>query len=365
MKTNNSLPETARKLWNRRGLILRTCAIGIAAGLIVGLGTPKEYTAGIFIVPESSRRNASSGMAALSGMVGGDGGPSSATERDAIYSALYPAIIHSTPFLVRLFDVKVREQKDGAETTLSRYLRERQKRPWWNAVTSAPSRLAGWVATLLGGTPDEVSKKGRKENGMDIFRLSPEEAGMAGAIASRIGVAVDEGGSSRRRITLTVTMQDPLVAATVADTVLAHLKEYVTDYRTAKARRMLEYAENIRREAQAEYYAAQERQTRYADANRNPAMLTSRAELVRLRNEVNLALTAYNQAELQVQVAEAKVKRMIPVLAVIQPATVPLTPSSPRKVLILAVCVLLAGAGSAAWVLFGKEFWEKTGKRKY
>ncbi len=350
MKTNNTLPETVRKLWNGRKLILRACAIGAVAGAIIGLGTPKEYTAGIYIVPESSRRSTSSGMAALSGMVEGDGSLSSATERDALYSALYPAIIHSTPFLVRLFDVKVRKQKDGTETTLSRYLRERQKRPWWNAVTSAPSRLIGWGMSLFREKPETD----KTELQTDIFRLTREEAGMAGAIASRVGVEVDESGR-RRRITLTVTMQDPLIAATVADTILAHLKEYVTEYRTAKARRMLEYTEKLRKEAQTEYYEAQEKYTRYADANRNLAMLTSRAELARLQNEMNLALTTYNQTELQVQVAEAKVKRMIPVLAVIQPAIVPLTPSKPRKMLILVGYVLLAGAGGVGWVLLRKD----------
>ena len=47
-------------------------------------------------------------------------------------------------------------------------------------------------------------------------------------------------------------MQDPQVAATVADTVQARLKEYITEYRTSKARRLLEYAEKLRKEAREE-----------------------------------------------------------------------------------------------------------------
>ena len=45
-------------------------------------------------------------------------------------------------------------------------------------------------------------------------------------------------------------MQDPQVAAIVVDTILEHLKEYVTEYRTSKSRRMLEYTEKLRKEAQ-------------------------------------------------------------------------------------------------------------------
>lgn len=351
--SNNNIAwlELFRKVFASRKLIIAACGIGAIVGIIIASGIPKEYTASIFIVPESSRRSASPGISALNDMAGTGANSSSAIERDAIYSVFYPDIIHSTPFLVRLFDVEVRGQKDSTAMPLSRYLKERQKRPWWSAITSAPSRLMGWGMSLF----KEKPKASKKKSKIDIFQLTREEAGMAGAIASRIGVDVNEKKGSRRRVILSVTMQDPLVAVTVADTVLQHLKEYVTDYRTAKSRRMLEYTEKRRKEAQAEYYAAQEKYTRYADANRSLAMLTSRAELTRLRNEMNLALATYNQTELQVQAAEAKVKKMIPVLAVIQPAITPLTPSKPRKMMIIAGYILLSGAGSIAWVLFGKD----------
>lgn len=89
------------------------------------------------------------------------------------------------------------------------------------------------------------------------FQLTREEAAIAGIISSRTSVGIDETGR-RRKITLSVTMQDPQVAAIVVDTILEHLKEYVTEYRTSKSRRMLEYTEKLRKEAQAEYYKAQE-----------------------------------------------------------------------------------------------------------
>ena len=159
-------------------------------------------------------------------------------------------------------------------------------------------------------------------------------------------------------------MQDPLVAATVADTVRAHLKEYVTAYRTNKARKILEYNQKLCEEAQTEYYATQDRYTRYADANRNLAMLTSRVELSRLQSEMNLAYSTYNQMKLQVQSAEARVEKVTLVYSVIQPVTVPLTPSKPNKVLILAGCILLSGAGSIGWVLFVKDFIREIKKKR-
>ena len=345
-------PEVIRKVWTFRKLIFKACGIGAVIGMIVVLGTPEEYTASTLIVPERTRRSSSSGISALVDRADIDIGTSSATtERDAIYPSLYPSIVNSTPFLIQLFDIKVHEQKDSTTIPLSRYLKERQKRPWWSVITSAPSKLIGWTISLFSEKPEVVKKKSK----IDIFRLTREEASMAGAISSRINIGVDK---KKRTITIFVTMQDPLVAAMVADTVRARLKEYITEYRTSKARRLLEYTEKLRKEAQTEYYEAQKKYTRYADINQGLVKLTSRAERARLRNEMDLAQATYNQTEQQVQIAKAKVEKETPVYAVIQPVQVPLSPSKPRKMVILAGCIFLAGAGSISWLLFAKDFVE-------
>lgn len=343
------LLELAEKVWNSRKLILKVCGIGTLIGLIIGLSTPKEYTASTLIAPEGYRKSSSSGMSALADMADIDISSSTTTERDAIYPSLYPSIVNSTPFLIRLFNIKIHEQRDSTTRTLSQYLKEHQKKPWWSTITSAPFRLIGWTTSLF-SEKEEVDKT---KHTLDPFRLTREEAGMAGTIASRINIEVDK---KKRTITIFVTMQDPLVAAVVADTVRAHLKEYVTEYRTAKARKILEYAENLRQEAQVEYNRAQEKYTRYADANQGLVKSTSLAELARLKNEMNLAQAMYNQTEQQVQAAITKVEKVRPVYAVIQPVQVPLAPSKPRKMIIIVGCILVSCAGSIGWVLFAKDF---------
>ena len=53
--------------------------------------------------------------------------------------------------------------------------------------------------------------------------------------------------------------------------------------------------------------------------------------------------------------AKAKVQQTTPVYTVVQPATVPLRPSKPSKVLILVGFVFLAVVAASAWILFGKD----------
>ena len=76
-------------------------------------------------------------------------------------------------------------------------------------------------------------------------------------------------------------------------------------------------------------------------------------------NEMNLAYQVYSNVATQLQLAKAKVQEAKPAFAVVEPATVPLQPSGTSRKMILIGIVFLAFAGTAAWILFGKDFWFK------
>lgn len=91
--------------------------------------------------------------------------------------------------------------------------------------------------------------------------LTKDEAAIADALSKRISVSVDKKTGVT---TLSVTMQDPLISAALTDTVMRRLQNYITDYRTNKARHDLKFAEKLYDEAKANYYAAQQKYARYA-----------------------------------------------------------------------------------------------------
>lgn len=84
-------------------------------------------------------------------------------------------------------------------------------------------------------------------------------------------------------------------------------------------------------------------------------MHSVRTEQERLQNEMSLAYGVYNQVAQQLQMAKAKVQEITPVYTVVQPATVPLKPAKPNKIMILIGFVFLAGVGSVGWILFVKD----------
>lgn len=89
------------------------------------------------------------------------------------------------------------------------------------------------------------------------------------------------------------------------------------------------------------------------DADRSPAeQRRERRQPAqeRLQNEMNLAFNLYNQTAQQLQLARAKVQESTPVYAVVQPASVPVKPSKPSKIILLAGCIFLGGVVSSGWI---------------
>ena len=340
------LLELAARVWAERKLVLKWCGVAVLVGLVVAFSIPKEYTATVTLAPESEQGSASlGGLSALAGMAGinlhnNQGG-------DALNPELYPDIVSSVAFSTELFDVPVQAEEDSLKCTLYEYLDEHQRAPWWSAVTGFPFKCLGWVMSLF----RDEEKEG--ENGkVDPFRLTKEETDIVKALNSRIAVSVDKKTSV---ITLGVTMQDPLIAATLTDTVMSKLQAYITDYRTNKARHDLAFTQKLYDEARAKYYEAQQAYADYVDMNQNVTLRSVQTRQERLQNEMTLAYNLYNQTAQQLQLARAKVQESTPVFTVVQAPTVPLQASKPSKAMILVGFVFLAVVGTVGWILFGRE----------
>lgn len=339
------LIELAQKVWAERKLVFKACGIAVLVALVVAFSIPKEYLTNVTLAPETAEKGASGSVGALAAMAGINLG-SSAGE-DALSPELYPDIVSSTPFLVDLFNIRVRDEEGRIDTTLYAYLKDEQRVPWWSAVISAPFKLLGWTMSLFKDEPESGTGE------LDPFRLTREEADVAKALNGRISVSVDKKTGVT---TLGVTMQDPLISASLTDTVMHCLQNYITDYRTNKARHDLAYIEKLYEEAKADYEDAQQKYAAFVDANQNIILLSYRAEQERLQNEMNLAFQVYTQVSQQLQMAKAKVQEITPVYTVVQPATVPLQAAKPNKIMILIGFVFLAGVGSVGWILFVKDF---------
>lgn len=339
------LLELGMTLWKQRLRLIKWSFIGAVIGLVVAFSIPREYEASATLAPEMmDTKSMGGGLSALASMAGIPTGTSSGA--DAFYPMLYPDVVASVPFLTGLFDVKVttkaKDDKPGQTFTVQQYMEEETSAPWWSVILGLPGKIIG-----LFKSEEEVGP----DHKLDNFQLTFDEYKLVESLSKRVTASVDDKTSV---VTINVKMQDPLVAAVLADTVVSRLQQFITDYRTNKARQDLAYAEKLNAEAKDNYYKVQQHLADYLDRNQGLAFKTAQLTRDRLENEATLTFNLYNQTAQKVQQAQAKVQETTPVCAVISPPTVPVKPAGPRKIIILIGFTFLAFVGCAAWILFGE-----------
>jgi uncharacterized protein involved in exopolysaccharide biosynthesis len=210
-----------------------------------------------------------------------------------------------------------------------------------------PGKIIGWI-------------KGKPKNQQTVignrqpvpFKLTPEESDFTSAMGSCI--KTKQGGSGlANTLVISIEMQDPQVAALLADSVVKCLTHYIIDYRTQKAKTDLKFAEERHAEAETKYISSQRALAAYSDQNKNVIFATAHAEEERLQAEYNLAFNIYNGLSQQLEQAKIKVQENTPVFKIMEPAKVPLEKSKPRTSLILVVMMFLGGLVGVG-IIFGK-----------
>lgn len=106
---------------------------------------------------------------------------------------------------------------------------------------------------LLGeliGTKDTID-----QHKVNPFMLTKEQSRIVKMIDKKVVCDVDK---KTMVISINVTDQDPLICATIADSVQRRLQNFITDYRTKKAKVDLEYSRKLFKEAKARYDKARQ-----------------------------------------------------------------------------------------------------------
>lgn len=340
------LMEYVVKLWCVRNLLIKVACIAAIVGLIIAFTTPRQYTVTVTLAPESTR-SGSSGLSGIASMLG-MGSFSMSASPDALHVMLYPDIVSSTPFILDLMDTPVKSMDEEIpDTTLTGYLTDYTKSSLMGNIISLPFRAISGVLTLILPVKEQT-----EPDTINPFQLNKKQSRIVRGLKRVIVANVDKKTGIT---TLSITMQDPMVAAIVTDTVVSKLKEHITKYRTSKAEDDYKYWAHLHDQRQAEYYEKQKNYAEYSDANKNVVLQSVLIEKERLQNEMNLALQVYGNVATQLQMAKAKVQEAKPVFAVVEPATVPINPSGRGRMMTVILIMFLALAGTSAWILFGKD----------
>lgn len=282
--------------------------LSLILGIIYAKSLPKYYKCQVTLAPELGGGATGGGsLSSLASSMGYKIGGNSKVDADAITPMLYPDLMNSVDFKTSLFDVKVHRMDSSKVMTYYDYLLYYQKTPWWSKLFSGKDTI--------------------RHEKLNPFVLTKKQTAIASVIKNNVVCDVDDKTGV---ITIDVTDQDPLIAATMADSVKTRLQTYITKYRTNKARNDLENTKKLCIEAKRRYEHARQLYGAFSDANQEVILESVRSKQEDLENDMQLQFNNYNALAASLQAAYAKVQAVTPVFTTLQSATVPIKKAGPK-----------------------------------
>jgi uncharacterized protein involved in exopolysaccharide biosynthesis len=350
------LLELVKTIWDGRMLIVKTVIIFIAIGLFVAFTSTEEYESQVRLLPETQQQSSLGGLGSLARQFGVNAGSQQISE--GIPPDLYPDITQSNVFLRELLDYRITLEESNENVTLMEYFSKHQKASALSTISRYTIQLPFTVLGLIRNSgEEEITAVDRELAGSEkmqrLVRMSREEWRTLRILRERISVSV---GRDTGVVTVTVKMQNGDIAADVADEVVVRLSSYITDYRTEKARRDVEFIELRYEEARERFEEAQRDLARFNDENRGQLTALARTEEQRLQSQYNLTFNLYNTMAERLEEARIKLQEETPVVNVLEPAAVPDRRSEPKRGLLLVIFTLLGGIFGTG-LIFGINLW--------
>ncbi len=293
-------------IWKHKLLYIIVLPLSIVIGAIYAKSLPQYYTCQVALAPELGGATSTGSLSSLASSLGYRVGGNKA-DADAITPTLYPDLMNSVDFKTSLFNVKVHRKDSSKVMSYYDYLLYYQKAPWWSDLFSKKDSVF--------------------HEKVNPFMLTPRQTVIAAVINNNVVCDVD---AKTGVITINVTDQDPLIAATMADSVQARLQTFITKYRTSKARNDLESTKKLCIEAKRRYERSRQLYGSFSDANQDLILESVRSKQEDLENDMQLQFNNYNALAASLQAAYAKVQAVTPAFITLQSATVPIKKAGPK-----------------------------------
>ena len=258
------------------------------------------------------------GLSSLAGLAGIDIGGTSGGSVDAIRPDVYPDVLKSVPFALEVLKQPVYSQLLRKETSLQTFFEEQRKQSFWGG--SASDELV-----------DEQPMPDPKNRSKTLYITKKQEE-LIKLIQNSVVATFDKKTGI---ITVAATMPDPVVAASMARFSLEYLTEYITSYRTGKARNQVQFLSRQVDDANRRYQKAEYALSNYRDQNRNVFLYTAKIQEQRLQADFLLTQSVFNELSKQLEQAKIKVAEESPVFKVLEPARIPLKKSAPKRTFIM------------------------------
>lgn len=336
-----SLQELYHTLLYHKKLVRRFFIAFVVLGLLAAIFTPNYYESEAVLMPEMKSQSGDAGnlLQSYGGFLGlGDIGSLGSSQEGVISPQVYPMIIQSPAFLdIILSDSLYFSERDTVLTGYE-YFDNLYRPSFFELVGEYTVKLPSKFSPTQ--YPPSLPEWAREKMELESpIQLSDQKLKTVDRLSSQIDVELNiESGV----LNVQVVMPDRAAAAQIIGNVINHLKHFVEEYSTQKAKEDLKFAEIQFEQARQYFEEKQEELATFLDQNSNISSARVRSREQKLQAEFDIAYNRYQNVSDKLLEAQVNVQEHTPVFKTIQELNVPATASGPNRP---AIVILLAVIG--------------------
>lgn len=344
------LVELLQKIWTGRKTIFRIVFLFTLFGLFIAIFSAKEYTSKTILIPTMSEKKVGGSLSSLASMAGIS---LDQIGKGEIPPSIYPQIVSSIPFKKKMLEAKLSINGQPEKVSFKEYYTNIYSPGVLGWLKKYTIGLPGVLITAIRGSKQEDGSREKKSDGLIV--VSQEEQILFAVLDDLLELTVDK---KEGVISLSGNMPEPIASAQITEFAQQLLKEYIIEFKSKKAMEELLFIEELYDEKKKEYQESELKLALFQDQNQNVITATARRQEKKLQSDYSLKLSLFTELSKQLEAKKIQVKEDTPIFTIIEPVSVPVEKSKPRRTMILAIWIFL-GIVVGIGVVFGREWIKK------
>ena len=320
-----------------RRFVIKTTILFAVLGVILALVSPTKYTASATFVPQLSEGQTNSSLGGLASLAGINLSAIMGSQPQEISPSLYPQIAESIPYRLALLEAKVG-------------LNDTSFRDYILAQSGGVAILPLLKKYTIGLSGLLFNKQTDNNETLDnsLFQVTKEDRGLFKFLAQVLSIEVDD---QEGLVSISVELSDRMVAAQLAQAATDLLQSNIIAFKSQSARNNLDFIERQYESKRQEFEEVQDSIAVFKDQNLNITSTLYQNQLTRLESQFTVTSSVFQELAGQVEQAKIQVNKDTPIFTIIEPVSVPLDRSKPRRAIMVIIWTFLGGVFSVGWVL--------------
>ena len=320
-----------------RRFVIKTTILFAVLGVILAVVSPTKYTASATFVPQLSEGQTNSSIGGLASLAGINLSAIMGSQPQEISPSLYPQIAESIPYRLALLQAKV----GSNDTSFRDYILDQSS---GLAILPLLKKYTIGLPGLL------LNKQTHNNETLDntLFQITKEDKDLFGFLAQVVSIEVDD---QEGLVFISVELADRMVAAQLAQAATNLLQSNIIAFKSQSARNNLEFIERQYESKRREFEEFQDSIAVFKDQNLNITSTLYQNQLTRLESQFAVTSSVFQELAGQVEQAKIQVNKDTPIFTIIDPVSVPLNRSKPKRTMMVIIWTFLGIVFSVGWVI--------------